>query len=141
MLRQLYFHTLLIIFAVLFPSLVVAKNGVTCGSNSLGCAWSATAWEGMNSLRREICDQQLTAGSATPGQPSVFSRQNSWAQVQVILSAGYTNSHCWNVTQSLIANCLNTANRKNSQSGNSCADADCTEWYSITMYPVSENCP
>ncbi|KAN0086938.1 hypothetical protein V8E54_000626 [Elaphomyces granulatus] len=130
MLRQLYIHTSLMIFAVLFPSLATAGTS-GCGSEAPnGCPWTKDAWNSLQVLRQDACGQDL-AKSGT----NSLNLDNGWAKLQVKVKPGYTNTHCWDVTEEIVLNCLNTDQGKYAQSGTWCSDADCNEWYWIWMNP------
>ncbi|KAN0086658.1 hypothetical protein V8E54_000346 [Elaphomyces granulatus] len=139
MFRQLYIHVLLITFAVLFPSLTAAQDSLSCSSPSPNkCPWYEGAWVAVwTDLRHKACEQNITATTSAVSN----GYQNPWATLQITLDTGYNNSNCWEATEIIIENCLDTNNGKYYQNGTWCSNSGCTERYSITMEPVSKtNC-
>jgi hypothetical protein len=139
MLRQLYiqFHTLLIIFAVVFPSLATAhddNSNTTCGSDEPNsCPWDKTAWEKVWDLQRDICQRKISGGK--PGAVTDILGADPWAQLEIRFEPGYDNRNCWKATSAIISGCFDTSRGKYQRSGSWCNNEECTEWYWMWMNP------
>jgi hypothetical protein len=131
MFGQTYLHILFIITTVFLPHLASAGTYNCDNQPPNGCRWTQQAWDGVYVLRKDACGTDLTATT----KDRTINLDNGWAQSQVRIKPGYTNNHCWEITNNIIHSCFDSVQGKYAGSGTWCADSNCNRWYCIWMNP------